>query len=93
MNFEIVVQSEATIEMQKAFEWYEDKQPGKGYEMIEEIEESYERLSKHPYNYSATNKKYRKIGIKRFPYLIVFEIEEAKVIIVAYRHIRQEPRH
>lgn len=92
MIFEIVVQSEAILEMQKAFEWYESKAGGKGHEMIEEIEESYKRLSKHPYNYSATNKKYRKIGIKRFPYLIVFEIEEAKVIVVAYRHIRQEKR-
>jgi hypothetical protein len=43
MNYEIVVQSEPTIEMQKAFEWYEYKQEGKGFEMIEEIEAAYEK--------------------------------------------------
>lgn len=29
--------------MQKAFEWYEYKQEGKGFEMIEEIEAAYEK--------------------------------------------------
>jgi len=95
MSYEIVVQSETIIEMQKAFEWYEYMQKGKGYEMIEEIEVAYEKLSKHPHHYSYTHqryKKYRKIGLDRFPYLLIYEIEEAKVIIVAYRHIHQEGR-
>ncbi|HVW62956.1 MAG TPA: type II toxin-antitoxin system RelE/ParE family toxin [Puia sp.] len=90
MSFEIVVQSEAIIEIQKVFEWYEQSRPGLGFEMIQEIEEGFERLSKHPHNYSATNKKYRKVRINRFPYIIVFEIEDTKVIIIALRHIKQE---
>jgi len=95
MSYEIVVQSEPTIEMQKAFEWYEYKREGKGYEMIEEIEAAYEKLSRHPHNYSYTHQKsknYRKIRIDRFPYLLIYEIETTKVIIVAYRHINQERR-
>jgi plasmid stabilization system protein ParE len=92
MSYEIVVQSEAILEIQKAFEWYEDNRSGLGYEMIQEIEEGFERLSKHPHHYSATNKKYRKVRINRFPYMIVFEIEDTKVIIIALRHIKQEPK-
>jgi len=93
MTYEIVVQSEAIIEIQKVFEWYEQSRPGLGYEMIQEIEESFERLSKHPHNYSATNKRYRKVRINRFPYIIVFEIEDTKVVVIALRHIKQESRH
>ena len=95
MSYEIVVQSEPIIEMQKAFEWYEYKQEGKGFEMIEEIETVYEKLSNHPHHYSYThqrNEKYRKIRIDRFPYLLIYEIEDTKVVIVAYRHINQERR-
>jgi len=92
MNYEIVVQSEAIIEIQKAFEWYEHNRAGLGHEMIQEIEEGFERLSRHPHHYSATNKKYRKIRINRFPYIIIFEIEEAKIIVIAIRHIRQKPK-
>ena len=93
MKYEIVVQSEAIIEIQEAFEWYEHKRVGLGYEMIEEVEESFERLSKNPHNYSVTNDKYRKVIISRFPYLIVFEIEASKVIVIALRHIRQNPKY
>lgn len=92
MNYELVLQSEAIIDIQKAFEWYEHRTSGLGYEFIGEMEDGFERLSKNPQHYSAINRKYRKLRIKRFPYLIVFEIEESKVIINAVRHVSQEPR-
>lgn len=93
MSYELVLQSEAIIEIQKAFDWYELQRAGLGYELIEEVEEGLERITKHPHHYSATNQKYRKLRIKRFPYLIVFEIEENKVIINAVRRVSQEPKH
>ncbi len=34
MSYELVLQSEAVIEMQKAFEWYEHQRSGLGYEFI-----------------------------------------------------------
>ena len=93
MSYELVLQSEAIIDIQKAFEWYENRAAGLGYEFIGEIEEGFERLSKNPQHYSAINQKYRKHRINRFPYLIVFEIEEKKVVINSVRHISQEPKH
>jgi plasmid stabilization system protein ParE len=92
MSYELVLQSEAIIEIQKAFEWYEHRTTGLGYEFIGELEDGFERLSKHPHHYSAINRKYRKLRIKRFPYLIVFEIEEDKVVINSVKHIGQEPK-
>jgi toxin ParE1/3/4 len=92
MSYELVVQSEAVVEMQKAFEWYEQQRAGLGYEFIEEIEEGFEKLARHPLHYSATNQKYRKLRIKRFPYLIIFEIEDIKVIVNAVRRVSQQLR-
>ncbi|GGB10507.1 type II toxin-antitoxin system RelE/ParE family toxin [Puia dinghuensis] len=93
MSYQVVFQSEAVIDTQTAFEWYEQQRSGLGYELIEEIEEALERLSRHPQHYSAPNQKYRKLRIKRFPYLIIFEIEDLKVIVIAVRRISQEPIH
>lgn len=92
MNYEVVLQSDAIIDIQDAFDWYENQRSGLGYELIEEIEEGLERLSRNPQHYSATSEKYRKLRIKRFPYLIIFEIEEIKVIINAVRRVSQEPK-
>jgi toxin ParE1/3/4 len=93
MSYQVVLQSEAIVDIQAAFDWYEQQRPGLGYELIEEIEDALERLSKHPQHYSAPDKKYRKLRIKRFPYLVVFEIEDLNVIVIAVRRVSQEPVH
>lgn len=90
MNYEIILLPEAIIEMQKTFEWYEQQQEGLGFEFIEEAEDGFERLCRHPHHYSAINDSVRKLRIKRFPYLIVYEIEEGKVVIIAVKGVRQE---
>lgn len=41
MSYEIVLQSEAIWDLQDAFEWYERKRKGLGFEFIEEIESGY----------------------------------------------------
>jgi plasmid stabilization system protein ParE len=92
MNYEIVLQSEAVDDIQAVFDWYEAQRSGLGYEFIAEIEDGLERLSRHPQHYSATNQKYRKLRIKRFPYLIVFEIEDLMVVVNSVRRISQEPK-
>ncbi len=92
MNYGLVVQSEAVIDIQKAFEWYETQRAGLGYEFIEEIEGGFERLSKNPQHYAAINQKYRRLRIKRFPYMIIYEIETEQVVINSLRGTRQKPK-
>jgi toxin ParE1/3/4 len=93
MSHTLVVQSEAVIDIQEAFDWYEEKQAGLGYEFIEEIEEGFDRLSKHPQHYTAVNQTYRRLRINRFPYLIVYEIEGTKVIVNTVRNTSQKPKY
>lgn len=91
MIFNIVLQSEAILDIQEAFEWYEKQKAGLGFELIEEIENGYEKLGKHPLHYTAINDKFRRIKINRFPYLIVFEIEENNIIITQLKHTSRKP--
>jgi toxin ParE1/3/4 len=91
MNYEILLQSEAVIDIQDAFDWYELQRSGLGSEFMNEVEDGLEKLSRHPQHYSASTQKYRKLRIKRFPYLLIFEIEDLKVIINAVRRISQKP--
>jgi toxin ParE1/3/4 len=92
MSFEIVIQSEAILDMQEAFEWYEKQELGLGFEFIEEIESGYLKISKHPLHYTSVNERFRRLRINRFPYLIVYEIEGNKIYINAVRHISRKPK-
>ena len=44
MNFELRVQSEAILDMEEAFDWYEMQLPGLGSEFIAELEEGFNKL-------------------------------------------------
>lgn len=92
MSYTLQVQSEAIIDIQEAFEWYEAQQPGLGYDLIEEIESGYEKLSNHPLHYTAINERFRRLKVNRFPYLIVYEIEGNNVIINSVQHKSKKPK-
>lgn len=93
MSYNLVVQSEAVLDIQEAFEWHEKQRMGLGYELIEEIETCYEKLSKHPEHYTRISERYRRIKTNRFPYLLVYEIEGDKVIINSVRHAKRQPKY
>jgi hypothetical protein len=86
MSFQLALQSEAVINIQQAFEWYEAQKPGLGYEFIVEIEEEFEKICNHPLHYAAINVLFRHLEITRFPYLIVYEIENITIVVVAIKH-------
>ena len=92
MNYTIEVQQEAIWEMQEAFEWYQEQQEGLGYAFLEEIESCYQKLSDHPQHYTAINERYRRIKTNRFPYLLIYEIENSQVIIISTHHAKRKPR-
>jgi toxin ParE1/3/4 len=92
MSYNLVIQTEALLDIQEAFEWYEKKREGLGYLLIEEIEICYRNLSDHPYHYSYINKQYRRIKVNRFPYLIIYEIESDEIIINSVRHAKRKSK-
>lgn len=92
MSYEIVIHSEAILDIQEAFEWYEEHEAGLGFEFIDEIESGYLKISKNPLHYTAINQLFRRLRINRFPYLVVYEIEDNKVIINSVRHISRKPK-
>lgn len=92
MAYSLFIQTEAIIEIREAFEWYEEQREGLGFELIEEIEASYQILNNHPERYSYINQQYRRIRTNRFPYIIIFEIEDNNIIVNSVRHIKGEPQ-
>ena len=91
MTYEIVLQEEAVLEIQAAFEWYEKQKRGLGYELLATIELCFSQVSKHPNNYTYINESYRRIKTNRFPYLIVYETKDSNVFIIAVRHAKRKP--
>lgn len=92
MSYDLFIQSEAIIDIQEAFEWYEVKREGLGFDLIEEIENGYDKICNNPQYYTSITKKFRRLKVNRFPYLIIYEIEKNSVIVNSIKHSRSESK-
>jgi hypothetical protein len=89
MIYDLKIQTEAVLEMQSAFEWYEEQKQGLGFELLDEIENCFKKLKNHPTHYGYINKNFRRIKTKRFPYLLIYETRENSVIINSFFHAKK----
>jgi plasmid stabilization system protein ParE len=79
-------------EIADAVEWYESKQPGLGLKFVEDWESSVEYLVSNPYSYQKRHKYLRYGYFKNFPYIIVYEIEEALIVVYSVVHASKQPQ-
>jgi len=86
MNFTIVLKEEALKEIQAAFEFYECKKAGLGIELEFEIIEQIKTIESNPYLFEEKHAPYREARIKRFPYLLIYEIMDDEIVVYAVFH-------
>ncbi len=48
MDYKLVLQHEAILDMREAFSWYEEQKAGLGYSFLEEVETCFEKIAKNP---------------------------------------------
>ncbi|MEK6690187.1 MAG: type II toxin-antitoxin system RelE/ParE family toxin [Nitrospirota bacterium] len=91
MKFRVIVRPEAEDDLKEAFSWYEDKRTGLGYYFLLQVDAGINFINRnleiHPIEYKGT----RKHVIKRFPYKIIYLLEEKKIIILAVIHGKRSP--
>ncbi len=88
-----IILDEAEDDLQKAFEYYEAQRAALGGEMIHEFRTGLEKILAHPKAWQPLDKTYRRYRLHRFPYGIVYRIEEKteRIVIVAFMHLSQKP--
>lgn len=91
MSYNLLIQTEAWLEIQNAYDWYEEQKENLGDEFLAELETCYESLIENPERFPYINHLYRRIKTDRFPYILMYEIENSNVIITRVRHIKQKP--
>jgi len=76
--------------------WYDNRESGYGADFLHELEEAYARISKH----MRSNSKYelydgpyevRRRILKRFPYLVIYTIDNVLPVVIAVAHTSREP--
>lgn len=88
----LIVRPEAAAELSEAVDWYEARQPGLGQDLVVEIHQCLEDILRFPESYPIMHRTARMAVVKRFPYLVIYQVEPDRIQVLAIFHAKRDPR-
>ena len=92
MNYKLLISPEAELDIEEAFEWYEEHNPGLGFEFIRAVDSCLASIGRNLSTYPLVHRDVRRALIRRFNYGIFYLIEEDKIVITACFHVKRDPQ-
>ena len=80
-------------ELQSAADYLELEFEGLGVSFKAEVKLAAERISRHPRAWSIERGEVRKCLLHRFPYKLLYSIENDHILILAVAHQHREPEY
>ena len=81
MKYILDIQLSAEEGALEGFSYYEEKQEGLGTRFLDQLDGQLKQLQKDPTIYQKKHKNIRTVLIKPFPYHIVYEIDNIKIVV------------
>ena len=91
MKYKVIVRPEAEDDLKEAFSWYEDNRTGLGHDFLMQVDAGINFIKRNPDVHPIEYKGTKKHLIKRFPYKIIYLVEEEKIVILAVTHGKRNP--
>jgi plasmid stabilization system protein ParE len=70
---------------------YAGIRPALGDAFVDRVEAAASRAVRAPNTGAPMGRDLRRVFVKRFPYFVLYAVEEARVVIIAVAHFRQRP--
>jgi plasmid stabilization system protein ParE len=83
----------ARNELDDAISWYEIEQENLGRIFLEEVRFALKRITTFPESSATIAPGLRRCITRRFPYMLVYGIDNENVVIVAVAHLHREPMY
>jgi plasmid stabilization system protein ParE len=83
--------SEAREEINEAFDWYFQRNPGAAEAFLAEVRRSFQQIVSHPQLYPAFTKNTRRRVVEGFLYSVIFQMKDGVIVIVAVAHAKRRP--
>ncbi|NUO07716.1 MAG: type II toxin-antitoxin system RelE/ParE family toxin [Candidatus Brocadia sp.] len=81
----------AKLELEDATTFYELEYQGLGKRFKQEVEQSIRRIIEYPKASSIERGDIRKRSLHKFPYKILYSIENDHILIIAIAHLHRKP--
>lgn len=87
----MVSEPDVDLDVEAAFERYENERSGLGFEFLDELRATYDRVVAGPLKYQLLRSGIRRALLARFPYAVYFAIEDDRVVVLAVLHASRNP--
>ena len=91
MSYQVIIRPEAANEVQAAFDWYEEKNEGLGFEFLRAAEACLEKIRRNPLSYPLAHKQTRKAILRKFPYSLYYVVDDNTIVVLACFHGKRHP--
>ena len=94
MSYSYELRPDAAVEFTNSYVWYEEQQNNLGDKFIDAFYSKLNQICQNPYHYKSSYKKYHEALTDKFPFLIVYQIEEKaqKIVVIAIFHTSRNPK-
>ena len=91
MTIEVRFHPEAVEELRAAFLWYFDHNPIVSHSFQAEVEHAVEIITEDPNRWPMLTKSERKYVFPRFPFNLIYRINEGVIEVIAIAHQMRRP--
>jgi plasmid stabilization system protein ParE len=88
----LILRAEAEADVEAAYHWYEERNPGLGAEFLRAVEASLSSIERDPELYPKHYKRAHRALLRRFPYALFYVIAPDLVEVIGCIHTRRHPR-
>ncbi len=87
----VIIQPEAELDLDEAYEYLEGQQIGLGFELLAEIADAITVLEETPFLFQKNHDEKRRFFLQRFKYNLIYKVVNANVYILAIIYGNRNP--
>jgi len=91
MAYTYILLSTAQEEYESSISWYGERSWAAAGQFAEAIDHALELICEHPFRWRNEYRNYYEIGVKKFPFSIIYTVDEDQEIVIisaVYHHSR-----
>lgn len=91
MTYHLSLSPNAEADLLESALWYESRQIGLGEKFTKKVEGYLFRIQNNPLHFPLKKGNLREAYIQKFPFVIIYEIAENKIVVFAIFNTHQNP--
>jgi toxin ParE1/3/4 len=87
----VEIHADALEETREARRWYAQRSPAAALRFLGELDTAIDAIAQHPDRWPTHLHGTRRYLLKRFPFLLVYQVRDDRVVVIACQHGRRRP--